>query len=206
MLTVAQADAIARAVRARQNVLICGGTNSGKSTLANAVIREISEWSPDDRVVILEDTVELQCAAKDHLALRTGAGLVLADLVRSTMRASPDRIVVGEVRGAEALDLLDAWATGHPGGVATVHASSAEGALIRLDRLARRANVPSQRELIAEAIQLVVVMQHAVRAGSSNRGGPTRKATDLARVVGLDAQSGRFLLERLTPTGAWSCD
>ena len=104
------------------------------------------------------------------------------------MRASPNRIVVGEVRGSEALELLDVWATGHPGGVATVHASSSEGALLRLDRLARRANVPSQRELVAEAIHLVVVIE-----GASNR----RRVTEVARVNGLDPNN-RFLLSHLT--------
>ncbi|MEP6496115.1 MAG: P-type conjugative transfer ATPase TrbB [bacterium] len=192
-LKLDQRAAIADAVITRRNVLIAGGTNSGKTTLANAVLREIAERCPAERVVILEDTIELQCLAPDHLALRTGADVTLADLVRSTMRTSPDRIVVGEVRGAEALDLLDAWATGHPGGIATVHASSAEGALVRLDRLARRANVPSQRELIAEAIHLIVVM---------NGRGRQRRATEVARVVGLD-DGGRFLLQQLTSTGEW---
>lgn len=192
-LTPIQSVAIGDAAIARRNVLIAGGTNSGKTTLANAVLREIAERCPAERVVILEDTIELQCLASDHLALRTSTDVALADLVRSTMRTSPDRIVVGEVRGAEALDLLDAWATGHPGGVATVHASSAEGALVRLDRLARRANVPSQRELITEAIHLIVVM---------NGNGRHRRATEVARVVGLD-DAGRFQLQRLTSTGEW---
>src|SRR5256712_8411735 len=124
-----------RAVREHQNILIAGGTNTGKTTLANAVLKEITDLFPTERLVILEDTVELQCVALDHLALRTSPTVTLAQLVKSALRSSPTRIVVGEVRGSEALDLLDAWATGHPGGVATVHASSPEGALMRLDRL-----------------------------------------------------------------------
>ena len=188
-----QRDALCEAVADHRNVLIAGGTNSGKTTLANAVLREITEQFPRERIVILEDTVELQCAAKDHLALRTCAGLALSDLVRSTMRTSPNRIVVGEVRGAEALELLDVWVTGHPGGVATVHASSAEGALLRLDRLARRANVPSQMELIAEAVHLVAVVQ-------GGNGG--RRVSELARVIGLDG-TGRIALQHLTEAGEW---
>lgn len=193
ILTVQQRISLTDAVCARQNILIAGGTNSGKTTLAGALLKEITDHFPNERIVILEDTVELRCAASDHLALRTGPGLSLADLVRSTMRTSPNRIVVGEVRGAEALDLLDVWATGHPGGVGTCHATSADGALLRLDRLAQRNNVPSQMALIAEAIHLVVVMQ------GGNNG---RRIADLARVCGLRGD-GRVALAHLTPDGDW---
>jgi type IV secretion system protein TrbB len=179
-----------RAVLAHQNILIAGGTNSGKTTLANAVLQEITDLVPAERIVILEDTVELQCVAKDHLALRTGPNVTLAQLVKSALRTSPNRIVVGEVRGSEALDLLDAWATGHPGGIATVHASSAEGALLRLDRLAQRANVPPQHHLVAEAIHVIAVVE------GSNAG---RRVTDLVRVAGLD-RAGRYVLDRSIPT------
>jgi Flp pilus assembly CpaF family ATPase len=137
--------------------------------------------------VILEDTRELQCVGADHLALRTGAGLSLADLVKFTLRASPDRIVIGEVRDGAALDLLDAWATGHPGGVATVHATTALGALERLDRLAQRNNVPSQRDLIAQAVGLIVVLAGGSRA---------RRVTDVVEVQGLDDE-GRYRLNPL---------
>jgi P-type conjugative transfer ATPase TrbB len=158
-LSPVQRAVLVEAVIERQNIVIAGGTNTGKSTFANAVLREIAERFPTDRIVLLEDTVELQCTATDYVALRTGPGLSLADLVRSALRTSPTRIVVGEVRGAEALDLLDVWVTGHPGGCATVHASSALGALDRLDRLAQRATATSQRALIVEAIQLLVVLE-----------------------------------------------
>jgi type IV secretion system protein TrbB len=171
----------------RKNILVVGGTNTGKTTLANALLHEIALQFPSDRIVILEDTVELQCAARDQLALRTTPSVSLADLLRSSLRTSPSRIIVGEVRGAEALDLLDAWATGHPGGVATVHASSAEGALHRLDRLAQRANVPPQADLVAEAVHLVVLL-----AG----GHAKRRVTEIARVRGLNSD-GRFRLQRL---------
>ncbi len=184
------------AVLDHENILIAGGTNTGKTTLANALLREITDLFPRERLVILEDTIELQCAAPDHLALRTSPHVTLAQLVKSALRTSPNRIIVGEVRGPEALDLLDAWATGHPGGVATVHASSAEGALLRLDRLAQRANVPPQRQLVAEAIDLIVVLE------GGNAG---RRITDLAWVTGVD-RAGRYLLDRptatpLTPSG-----
>jgi len=187
-----------RAVLGHSNIVIAGGTNSGKTTLANAVLLEVTELFPRERIVVLEDTVELQCAARDHLSLRTGPGVSLTQLVRSALRTSPNRIVVGEVRGPEALDLLDAWATGHPGGVSTVHASSAEGALLRLDRLAQRANVPSQKYLIAEAIDTVIVIQ-------GGNGG--RRVTDLATVEGIDA-NGTLLVRHspnnLEQTGAYT--
>jgi type IV secretion system protein TrbB len=192
-LTPPQCAALRSSTAKRHNILIAGGTNTGKTTLANAVLREITEQFPNERLVVLEDTVELQCAARDHLALRINRRVTLADLVKSALRTSPNRIIVGEVRGVEALDLLDAWATGHPGGVATVHASSAEGALLRLDRLAQRANVPPQTLLVAEAIHLVVVIE------GGNQG---RRVTDVARVNGLDAH-GRFVLHHLNASGDW---
>jgi type IV secretion system protein VirB11 len=194
VLSPGQRAEFRRAVRAHRNILIAGGTNTGKTTLANAVLREITELFPAERLVILEDTVELQCVARDHLALRTSPTVPLAQLVKSALRTSPTRIIVGEVRGSEALDLLDAWATGHPGGVATVHAASAEGALLRLDRLAQRANVPPQGPLVAEAVHLVAVLE-----GAHAR----RRLTELVRVEGLD-RDGRFVLQRLTTTHAHS--
>jgi P-type conjugative transfer ATPase TrbB len=195
ILTQEQRIVLHEGVVAHRNVLVVGGTNSGKTTLANALVKEITTRFPQERLVVLEDTVELQCAARDHLALRTGRHVALAELVKSALRTSPNRIIVGEVRGSEALDLLDVWATGHPGGVATVHASSAEGALLRLDRLAQRANVPSQAPLIAEAIHLIVVIE------GGNAG---RRVSDLVRVKGLDP-TGRYILDRLTPAGDWQC-
>jgi P-type conjugative transfer ATPase TrbB len=184
--------ALRAAVEARENVLVAGGTRSGKTTLVNAVLLEICELCPRDRVVVLEDTRELQCAAADRLALRTTDEVDLAGLVRLTLRLGPDRIVIGEVRDGAALQLLDAWSTGHPGGVATVHATDAAGALERLDRLAQRNGVPSQARLVAEAVDLVVVM-----VGGSQ----PRRVREVVRVRGLDA-AGRYELERMEEGGA----
>lgn len=193
VLSEVQREALSDSVDCRQNIVIIGGTNSGKTTLANAVIHEITTRFPGDRLVVLEDTVELQVSAPDYLALRTNARVSLADLVKRALRTSPNRIIVGEVRGAEALDLLDAWATGHPGGVATLHASSADGALHRLDRLAQRTNVPPQPELVAEAVGVVVAIE-----GTS----VARRVTQIARVRGL-APTGQFNLQFLTASGEW---
>lgn len=178
-----QADMLRAAVADRKNILIVGGTSSGKTTLANALLAELSKR--DERVIILEDTRELQCAAPDCVALRTKPGVVsLAALVRSTLRMRPDRIIVGEVRGAEALDMLKAWNTGHPGGLATVHANSARAALYRIEQLIQEAVVTVPRRLIAEAIDLVVFIQGR---------GTSRRIDTIGEVRGLDA-SGDYAL------------
>ena len=111
-----QAGVLGKAVAERRNILIAGGTGTGKTTLANALLAEVAKTT--DRVVLIEDTRELQCAAPNFVALRTKDGVAsLSDLVRSSLRLRPDRIPIGEVRGGEALDLLKAWGTGHPGGI-----------------------------------------------------------------------------------------
>ena len=190
ILTAAQATYLRQAVRERQNILIAGGTSTGKTTLANALLHEIA--ATGDRVIVLEDTVELQCCADDHVPLRTRAGVVsMAELVRSTLRLRPDRIVIGEVRGGEALDLLKAWGTGHPGGIATIHAGSAEGALVRLEQLILEAAVTVPRPLIAQAVNVIVYIAGRGRA---------RRVDDIVRVTGLTA-SGYRLESFLTPTG-----
>ncbi|MGY2733309.1 P-type conjugative transfer ATPase TrbB [Sphingomonas sp. UYP23] len=172
------------AVVARRNILVVGGTSSGKTTLANALLAEMAHL--DERVILIEDTRELQCPATDTVALRTRAGFVsMADLVRSTLRLRPDRIIVGEVRGPEALDMLKAWNTGHPGGIATVHANSAVSALYRIEQLVQEVVVTVPRRLIAEAIDTIVFI-----AGR----GTARRVETLARVVGLDPDGGYAVL------------
>jgi type IV secretion system protein VirB11 len=157
IMSAPQAASLALAVRQRQNILVVGGTSSGKTTLVNALLAEIADL--DERVVILEDTRELKCAAADCVALRTKPGVAtLADLVRSTLRLRPDRIIVGEVRGPEALDMLKAWNTGHPGGITTVHANSGEAGLYRLEQLVQEAVVTVPRDLIVQAIDIVVFL------------------------------------------------
>src|SRR5438309_8275104 len=146
------------AVVERRNILVAGGTSSGKTTLANALLAELA--AQDERVILIEDTRELQCAAADSVALRTRPGVAsMADLVRSTLRLRPDRIIVGEVRGGEALDMLKAWNTGHPGGIATVHANSAVSALYRIEQLIQEAVVTVPRRLLADAIDLIVFIE-----------------------------------------------
>jgi type IV secretion system protein VirB11 len=189
------AELLRQAVLHRANILVAGGTSSGKTTLANALLNEMAEI--DERVVVIEDTRELQCPAADTVALRTRAGHVtIGDLVRSTLRLRPDRIIVGEVRGPEALDMLKAWNTGHPGGIATVHANGAGAALHRLESLVQEAVVTVPRRLIAEAIDLVVFI--------SGRG-LARRVAAVAQLDGLDGASGEYrltdLLSPSTPEG-----
>ena len=182
MMTAAHADFLVRAVHERQNILIAGGTSTGKTTLANALLAEIA--ATGDRVLVLEDTIELQCTAHDHVPLRTRAGVVtMQELVRATMRLRPDRVVVGEVRGGEALDLIKVWGTGHPGGIATIHASSALGALLRMEQLILEVAVNPPRALIAEAVNVVVYI-----AGRGRK----RRIDTIARVVGFDGAGYRL--------------
>jgi type IV secretion system protein TrbB len=178
-----EADALRGAVAQRLNIIVAGATSSGKTTLTNALLAEVART--DDRVVILEDTRELQCAAPNVVNLRTKEGVAtLSDLVRSSLRLRPDRILVGEVRGAEAIDLLKAWGTGHPGGVGTLHAGSAIGALLRLEQLIQEAVVTVPRRMIAETIDLVVVLHGR---------GAHRRVAELMRVTGL-AADGQYQL------------
>jgi type IV secretion system protein TrbB len=185
MMSEPQANLLRQSVSARDNILIAGGTSSGKTTLANALLAEIA--STNERIIIIEDTRELQCAASDSVALRTKAGLVsMADLVRSTLRLRPDRIIVGEVRGGEALDMLKAWNTGHPGGIATVHANSASAALTRLEQLIQESVAIVPRALIAEAIDTIIFI--------SGRGSE-RRISSVAQLSGLNAAGGYDLHE-----------
>ena len=185
ILDAAQAAVLRAAVRARQNLVIAGGTTSGKTTLANALIAEMVRLGdPAQRIVILEDTRELQCAARNVVQLHTGDVADLTRLTRVTMRLRPDRIIIGEVRGGEALALLKAWNTGHPGGVTTIHANSAVAALMRLDSLIQEAGVPPQPRLVAEAVNLVVFIARTPEG---------RRVQELATVAGYDPATGYIL-------------
>ena len=183
IMTAAEANILRRAVTERQNILVAGGTSTGKTTLVNALLAEVAAIG--DRVVLIEDTRELQCKAPNLVALRTKDGVAsLSDLVRSSLRLRPDRIPIGEVRGAEALDLLKAWGTGHPGGIGTIHAGSALGALRRLEQLIQEAVITVPRPLIAETIDVIAVL-----AGR----GSQRRLIELVGVQGLQS-SGDYVL------------
>jgi P-type conjugative transfer ATPase TrbB len=186
IVTESQAEIFREATQRRWNIAIAGGTGSGKTTFAGALINEmVASSDQSDRYVIIEDTLEIQCRAENLVQLHTSEAIDLTRLVRATMRLRPDRIIIGEVRGAEALALLKAWLTGHPGGVTTIHANSARAALTRLSSLVQEAGVPPQPELIAETINLIAFIVRTPKG---------RKVTELVRVESYDAREG-FRLE-----------
>ena len=158
VLSPRHSDVIKEAVRKHRNILVIGGTGSGKTTLINAIIHEMVVNDPDERIFILEDTGEIQCAAENFVQYHTTLEIDMTQLLKTTLRMRPDRILLGEVRGPEALDLLDAWNTGHEGGAATLHANDAMSGLTRLESLiSRNASAPKEiMPLIAEAVDMVV--------------------------------------------------
>lgn len=169
----------------RKSILIAGATNSGKTSFLNALLKEALTRSDnrDERWIVLEDVPEVRCDAPDVLISRTSPGVTLWDLVRATMRASPTRIVVGELRGKEAYPFLDLASSGHPGVLATIHAEEPLGALLRLNRLARLAgtDLADQHELIASVISVVVCLACTPKG---------RRVTHIADVVGWSARDG----------------
>jgi len=180
ILEPAMATVLREAAASRQNLLIAGGTGSGKTTLANAILAEPA--FAKDRVVLIEDTAELQCAALDKVEMltkRTDPPVTMTDLVRDTLRLRPDRIVIGEVRDGSALDLLKAWNTGHPGGLATIHANSAVEALRRLEDLIGEVTQRVPYRAIAQAINVVVFIERTATG---------RQIRDVSRLVGLEGE------------------
>lgn len=177
IMTAVQAAAIREAIAARMNIVICGGTGSGKTTLANAVIDQIVSTASQDRMVILEDTAEIRCTAENAVALHTSDSVDMGRLLKSTMRLRPDRIIVGEVRDGAALTLLKAWNTGHPGGVTTIHSNSTLSALRRLEQLTAEVSQQPMHAVIGEAVDLVI---------SIERAGKGRRVRDVMRVTGFN--------------------
>lgn len=168
------------AVENRLNIMVCGGTGSGKTTLVNSLINEISEICPTDRLYILEDTREIQCKSANFERFKTSAAENMDSLVISSLRHRPDRIIVGEVRDGAALSLLESWNTGHEGGIATIHArkTSLKGAFLRLEYLLQKALPGADNgQLIGEALDLIVTIE---------RQGRRRLITSITEVKGYD--------------------
>lgn len=187
VLTFAQAEMLRRAIRTRQNILVIGGTGSGKTTFCNALLHELSVLCPDVRMLILEDTRELQCSLANKVFLRATEWTTLARISMAVNRLRPDRISVGEVRdGGPALAMLKLWNTGHPGGLATVHANSAYGGLTRMDQLIQEVSTNPQRILIGEAVNVAVFLKRTAQG---------RRIEEIVRVKGYDPVEQRFLVE-----------
>ena len=182
-MTATAATYLGHAVQTRANILVAGGTSTGKTTLTNALLAVAADGQ--DRIILIEDTRELRCDAANVVALRTAPGVTMSDLVKSSLRLRPDRIPVGEVRGPEALDLLKAWGTGHPGGIGTIHAGTASAALHRLEQLILEAIAHAPRALIAETIDVIAVLTGR---------GPERRLSELVRVEGLESDGSYRLL------------
>jgi len=188
ILLQAASDILTRAIETRRNILAVGGTGSGKTTFVNAIIDGISRHCPTDRLIIIEDTAELQSASENTVFMRSSDGVPIQRLVKVSMRYRPTRILVGEVRDGSALDLLKAWNTGHPGGVATVHAGSAAAGLLRLEQLIAEATPVPMPALIAEAVDMICFIERAP-------GG--RRVSDIVTVNGFDPATRSYDLEHL---------
>jgi P-type conjugative transfer ATPase TrbB len=187
-LSLKQAEGLEDLIRQRQNILVCGGPGSGKTTVTNALIREAVKQDPQQRFLILEDLPELQCSAPNTVSMLTSEQVNLTALLRTAMRMRPDRILIGEVRGAEALDLLKAWNTGCPGGMCTVHANGAVAAVQRIVDLAMEAGLSQPPiGLVLQTIHAVVSVQ---RRG--NQKGFIQEILTLGDYV-----NGKFVFEKL---------
>lgn len=186
ILSEQQHHILLRAIRDKKNIIAAGGTKSGKTTLLNALLAEISKC--DDRVILIEDTPELQCSTKDCVSMRTMRSFSMTDCLRCVLRMTPDRIVVGEVRGGEALALLDAWSTGHGGGCSTVHSNSAKDTLLRLENMTARVSQNPQQATIGQAVNLIVYLKYT---------GGHRMVEDIIEVNGYDSAKQQYNLRKI---------
>ncbi len=187
VLTFSQAEMIRAAIIGQRNILVVGGTGTGKTTFCNAVLDEMSKLCPAVRMLILQDTLELQCALKNKVFLRSTQWTSLSDLSAAVKRLRPDRVSVGEVRaGGPALEMLKLWSSGHPGGICTIHADSAYEGLTKLDEMIQEVSMNRQSALIGRAVHFVVYLE---------RVGDSRKVMGIVKVMGYDENLKKFMVE-----------
>jgi type IV secretion system protein VirB11 len=210
IMTRAAADYLTAAVRARKNILVVGGTGSGKTTLLNALLDIVARMAQDaqaagepdknHRVIIIEDSArELQCNAPCRSSMLTSRHRDMQSLLRVAMRLRPDRVIIGETRGAEAWTYLKAMNSGHPGGASTIHANDLIGGLKKLESYILEAHVPIQRDQIADAIDVVVYIEKTEAAVGVPS---TRRVSEIAEVIGVDERNEYILDFALGAVGA----
>ena len=181
-------DLIVKAIGNRLNVLVAGDTGTGKTTLTNALLHTISQVNPDHRLLIMEDTPELQCSSANHELFVSTIHFSLEDIIKLSLRSIPDRLVVGEIRdGVAAWALLNAWYTGHAGGLSTLHATSGEGVLERLEIILNREGTASGK-MIASVCNVIMFIDHDRTTKSK------RRVTELLFIKGYEADG--YVIER----------
>ncbi|WP_302809705.1 P-type conjugative transfer ATPase TrbB [Megamonas funiformis] len=185
-MTKYQKEIIIQAIYNRKNIIVAGGTGSGKTTLVNALLFEIAKLN--NRIIIIEDTKELKCDAENKLALISTKTTSMEDLLRATLRSRPDRIIVGEVRGSEAFTLINAWSTGHKGGISTVHSNSAFHTLTRIETLVGFGTDKVQPSIIVDAIDVIIYIKKT----------PTgRVIEEIRKVITYDKKKEEYITEKL---------
>lgn len=185
-MTKYQQEIIIQAIYNRKNIIVAGGTGSGKTTLVNALLFEIAKLN--NRIIIIEDTKELKCDAENKLALISTKTTSMEDLLRATLRSRPDRIIVGEVRGSEAFTLINAWSTGHKGGISTVHSNSAFHTLTRIETLVGFGTDKVQPSIIVDAIDVIIYIKKT----------PTgRVIEEIRKVITYDKKKEEYITEKL---------
>ncbi len=181
-------SAIKKGIEERKNFVVVGGTSSGKTTFCNALLRKISDIHPHHRIALLEDTREIQLTSKNSVSMKTCVEKDLADIVKACLRFNPDRIIVGEVRGKEALDMIKAWNTGIPGGVTTIHANSATGGIARIEQLISEISAINEhlQNMIAEAVDILIYIE-------KDRG--VRTVKEVVKITGF--KGGNYQIENI---------
>jgi len=190
IMTTDQGEKLRKMIEEKKSILVVGATGSGKTTFCNALLDHMAKKAKNERVIILQDTIELQCSLENKVELKTSENADMSKLLKYTMRLRPDRIIVGEVRGKEANALIKAWNTGHPGGVSTIHANSAQKGLMRIEQLIEEGGVTPVPSAIAEAINIVVfIKKHSNKAG--------RIVSEIFIVKSYDKVAGKYQFEEI---------